>query len=245
MIETDESISGPVTTQSTFASPSYTLSYDANGGTGSMVTQSGSNQYTIHNSFGFTRSGYVPQNIAFNTYANGTGTSYDLGDSITLTGNTTLYAQWTSTGGSSSSGGDTFYICVTHPLDATKKTIVAYTTPVIATNLNFAFTTASPQNVSNSAGSLTLQFSADSAPAIGDFSSTASWLTIDPATYTFSSGSGSFNVSYGSNSSLSGSSSRTSTISYNNLSNIGTSSVVVTQAGNVGSYNPNENSGFN
>lgn len=233
-----------ISTQSTISTnpPSYTLTYDENGGSGSMAAQYGNsgNGYnlTIHDPQTFTRSGYVFS--SFNTVGNGSGTSYDPGDSISITGNTTLYAQWSQTGNSLSSGGDTFYICITHPLDATKKTIVAYTTPTIGTNLNFSFTTSSPQSVSSGANTVTLSFNADSAPSIQDFSSSStSWLTIDASSYTFSGTSGSFNVDCTSNALLVGTNSRTGVITYNGISNALTNSVQIQQSGNSSSYNEN------
>lgn len=85
------------------ASTKYTLSYDANGGTGSMPTHefaSGTTVYAGQNA-GFT----PPTGKIFkcwNTQANGEGTSYSEGASFTLSANTTLYAQWitASTSGS-------------------------------------------------------------------------------------------------------------------------------------------------
>ena len=85
------------------ASTKYTLSYDANGGTGSMPTHefaSGTTVYAAQNA-GFTApSGKIFK--CWNTKANGEGTSYSEGASFTLSANTTLYAQWitASTSGS-------------------------------------------------------------------------------------------------------------------------------------------------
>lgn len=75
-----------------------TLSYDANGGTGSMnpVTGNEGSTVTIAES-GFIRSGYTF--TGWNTQADGKGTSYKAGDSFTLAGkNTVLYAQWSKKG---------------------------------------------------------------------------------------------------------------------------------------------------
>ena len=78
----------------------YTVHFDANGGTGTMVDQSmapnASAKLTTNT---FTRTGYVF--AGWNTEANGSGTSYTDGQSVTdLAGNgetVTLYAQWTPT----------------------------------------------------------------------------------------------------------------------------------------------------
>lgn len=75
-----------------------TLSYDANGGTGSMnpVTGNEGSTVTIAES-GFIRSGYTF--TGWNTQADGKGASYKAGDSFTLAGkDTVLYAQWSKKG---------------------------------------------------------------------------------------------------------------------------------------------------
>ena len=75
----------------------YTVSYDANGGSDAPSSQtkySGSN-LTLTTSTP-TRSGYTFS--SWNTYANGTGTSYDPGDTYSTEASVTLYAQWTANG---------------------------------------------------------------------------------------------------------------------------------------------------
>jgi hypothetical protein len=73
-----------------------TVSFDANGGTGTMAAQtflSGIAQNLNANTF------TAPADMAFNgwnTKADGTGTAYTEGQSITVSSNTTLYAQWKS-----------------------------------------------------------------------------------------------------------------------------------------------------
>lgn len=76
--------------------PTYTITYDANGGTGTMTDSnspynSGSTVTVLGNSF--TREGYTFD--SWNTAANGSGTSYDEDDTFSISDNTTLYAQWT------------------------------------------------------------------------------------------------------------------------------------------------------
>ncbi|MCR4738407.1 MAG: InlB B-repeat-containing protein [Bacteroidales bacterium] len=73
----------------------YTLSFDANGGTGSMNPQtfvSGLSNPQAISPNNFNRTLYVFD--GWNTNAAGTGMSYANGDSIALTQNMTLYAQW-------------------------------------------------------------------------------------------------------------------------------------------------------
>ena len=71
----------------------YTLSYNANGGSGSMSSQTVTEgQSTKLKTNTFTKTGHTF--TGWNTKADGTGTAYNNGASVTLHGNTTLYAQW-------------------------------------------------------------------------------------------------------------------------------------------------------
>ena len=73
-----------------------TVTYDANGGSGAMPPQGFlKDTASALNANTFTRSYYTFS--GWNTKADGTGTSYQDGASITLTANTTLYAQWENT----------------------------------------------------------------------------------------------------------------------------------------------------
>ncbi|MBQ7946533.1 MAG: InlB B-repeat-containing protein, partial [Bacteroidales bacterium] len=81
------------------AAQTFTISFNANGGTGTMAAQTfeaGVSQAITANTF--TRSGYVF--TGWNTNADGSGTAYTDKQSITLSQNITLYAQWESAGGS-------------------------------------------------------------------------------------------------------------------------------------------------
>lgn len=73
-----------------------TLSYNGNGSTGGTAPQSSTvnagNSVTVSANT-FTRTGYTFS--GWNTDAEGNGTSYSVGASITLNANVTLYAQWT------------------------------------------------------------------------------------------------------------------------------------------------------
>ncbi len=77
------------------ALPSYTISYNANDGSGAPASQTKWYGTTLTLSTTKpTRTGYTFKN--WNTAANGTGTSYNSGASYTADGsNITLYAQWT------------------------------------------------------------------------------------------------------------------------------------------------------
>lgn len=72
----------------------YTLSYDANGGTGNVNPTAGvAGTAVVIEQNGFERSGYTF--TGWNTAADGSGTSYNVGDSFTMPAdNTVLYAQW-------------------------------------------------------------------------------------------------------------------------------------------------------
>ena len=71
----------------------YTITFNANGGSGTMsalTLKEGASQKLTSNSF--TRTGYTF--TGWNTKADGSGTSYTNGQTITPTANLTLYAQW-------------------------------------------------------------------------------------------------------------------------------------------------------
>ncbi|MBP5282807.1 MAG: choice-of-anchor J domain-containing protein, partial [Lachnospiraceae bacterium] len=75
----------------------YTVTYDANGGSGTMVDE---NTYTFMSEACVKKNTFTaPENKSFlcwNTEADGSGTDYHYNDLITMTGNVTLYAQWIS-----------------------------------------------------------------------------------------------------------------------------------------------------
>ncbi|MEA5050132.1 MAG: InlB B-repeat-containing protein [Oscillospiraceae bacterium] len=79
-------VSEPVTT--------YQLSYDANGGSGSMaaVTANAGSNVTVADN-GFTAPD-GKQFAGWNTKADNSGTAYAAGSTLALNGNVTLYAQW-------------------------------------------------------------------------------------------------------------------------------------------------------
>ena len=68
------------------------VTFDANGGEGTMEPQTlGDDPLTLHEN-AFTREGYAF--AGWNTEADGSGTAYDDGAEITVTEGTVLYAQW-------------------------------------------------------------------------------------------------------------------------------------------------------
>ena len=81
-----------------------TVSFDANGGTGSMSSMTfGKGETKTLTANAFTRTGYTF--TGWNTNADGTGTSYSDKQSITPTENLTLYAQWEESKGIGTANG--------------------------------------------------------------------------------------------------------------------------------------------
>jgi uncharacterized repeat protein (TIGR02543 family) len=72
----------------------YTVTFDANGGSGTVPARTGTEGTSIilPEGSGFSRSGYTFD--GWNTNASGTGTNYNAGTLYTVNGNTTLYAKW-------------------------------------------------------------------------------------------------------------------------------------------------------
>lgn len=73
----------------------YSVTYDANGGVGSVIDSKAyvaNDKVTVLGGDGLTKSGYTFS--GWNTSADGGGTGYAAGDTFTITENTTLYAQW-------------------------------------------------------------------------------------------------------------------------------------------------------
>ncbi len=77
-----------------YAATSYKLSYNANGGSGTPSGQTGSTSYTI-SSVRPTRSGYTFR--GWSSSSNTSTASYEPGDPISLSSDTTLYAVWQKT----------------------------------------------------------------------------------------------------------------------------------------------------
>ena len=90
---------GAVSSQTLTLSSQLRVRFDANGGEGTMAAQTfeaGVSQAITANTF--TRSGYTF--TGWNTNADGSGSSYTDKQSITISQDITLYAQWESAGGS-------------------------------------------------------------------------------------------------------------------------------------------------
>lgn len=88
----------------TYTVSEYSLSYDANGGMGTMSAEAGvaGTTATVAQN-GFTRDNYTF--TGWNTQADGKGDAYKPGDSFTLTDkDTVLYAQWSKNSGGTGTG---------------------------------------------------------------------------------------------------------------------------------------------
>lgn len=88
----------------TYTVSEYSLSYDANGGAGTMSAETGVAGTTVTVAQnGFTRDNYTF--TGWNTQADGKGAAYKPGDSFTLTDkDTVFYAQWSKNSGGTGTG---------------------------------------------------------------------------------------------------------------------------------------------
>jgi uncharacterized repeat protein (TIGR02543 family) len=124
-----------VTIYAQWTAATYTVSYDANGGTGAPGSQTKTHDVTLTLSnttpsrTGYTFSGW-------NTASAGGGTAYSAGGSYTANAATTLYAQWTAltytvsydaNGGTGAPGSQTKTYGVTLTLSSTTPTRTGYT----------------------------------------------------------------------------------------------------------------------
>jgi autotransporter-associated beta strand protein len=82
------------------SAPAYAVTYQANGGTGGFVPTDSASPYAtnatvtvLDNTSGLVKTGYSFAN--WNTAASGNGTSYNPGNTFTITAPVTLHAQWT------------------------------------------------------------------------------------------------------------------------------------------------------
>jgi len=87
--------SGDTTLYAVWTTNQYYVSFSANGGSGTAPAPQSviyGSEITIPDDSGLSRVGYVFG--GWNTAVNGSGTTYNAGDSYTATGNITLYAKW-------------------------------------------------------------------------------------------------------------------------------------------------------
>jgi len=87
------SATAPLTLYAQWSVPTFVVTFNANGGTGSMNNLSSTSAAAL-TANAFTRNGFTF--TGWNTAANGTGTSYADAASFPFTANATLYAQWIS-----------------------------------------------------------------------------------------------------------------------------------------------------
>jgi len=82
------------------APTTYTVTYDANGGNGTVVDDTeyeSGDAVTLKSGSGLTKSGYTFS--GWNTATNGSGAAYSASDTYTITADTIFYAQWTQNEG--------------------------------------------------------------------------------------------------------------------------------------------------
>ena len=95
--EQSSTVTGTVTYEAKWTPiPQYTVTYDLNGGTGTIpdpVMEYENTPVKVANDKGFENSGYTFN--GWNTAKDGKGTAYAAGSQLILTGDVTLYAQWT------------------------------------------------------------------------------------------------------------------------------------------------------
>lgn len=130
----------------------YILSYNGNGNTSgtapASVTVLGGKTYTVAE-----KGNLAKTNTTFsqwNTQANGNGAPYAAGSDIKITADTTLYAQWTPTGGGESSGSvkvsKTANKNTVAPNDTFDLTMEAYATGTTVTSSS-TVTTSAPMDI--------------------------------------------------------------------------------------------------
>ena len=142
----------------------YTVTYNANGGSGAPGSQTKTHGVNLTlSSTKPTRTGYTFVN--WNTASNGTGTSYASGGAYSGNANLTLYAQWTpntytvtynANGGSGAPGSQTKTHGVNLTLSSTKPTRTGYTFASWNTSSAGYGTTYSPGSTYSGNANLTL-----------------------------------------------------------------------------------------
>ena len=119
-----------------YAAPAYTLTYNANGGSGAPSQQTGAVNYTI-SSVKPTRSGYTF--LGWSQSSSATSATYKSGDSITVSANTTLYAVWQKNAGVSDYTVSFYNSMGTSPASQTVKSGGKVTKPADPTATGFTF----------------------------------------------------------------------------------------------------------
>ena len=92
--DTEGVIYGSILNFTTSAAGTFTVTFNANGGSGSMANQSGTSSTALTPN-SFTRTGFTF--AGWNTASDGSGTSFANGASYSFTADATLYARWSAT----------------------------------------------------------------------------------------------------------------------------------------------------
>lgn len=145
------------------ATSNYTITYNANNGSGAPSAQSTLvNRNLVMTNDQPTRSGYVFSH--WNTAADGSGSTYSPGQTVTLKGNITLYAQWikqvtvnyNANGGSGAPSAQTTLMNYSLTLSSTSPTRTGYSFSGWNTASNGSGTTYQPNQTINVGGDITL-----------------------------------------------------------------------------------------
>jgi uncharacterized repeat protein (TIGR02543 family) len=129
---TDTNVTGNINVTASFAINQYSVTYNSNGGTGTLPASSTNYNYgdlvnVLGNTGGLTRAGYIFG--GWNTASDGSGTTYTTGDTITMgTGNITLYANWGPTVIAFTSNRDGNYEIYSMNADGTRQTRLTFNT---------------------------------------------------------------------------------------------------------------------
>ena len=104
-----EAITGDVTFTALFNETvnQYTVSFDANGGTGEMPARTVDYGTEVLLTSAYSREGHIQ--MSWNTAPDGSGITYALTYSLTVTENITLYAQWAPDGWVTDETGKVYY----------------------------------------------------------------------------------------------------------------------------------------
>jgi uncharacterized repeat protein (TIGR02543 family) len=109
---TETNVTANETVTANFAIDTYTVTFNANGGTGTMTPQVSGVPAAL-NANTFTRAGYVF--TGWNTATDGTGTAYANRATYGFTTDVTLYAQWAPAGNALNFDGTNDYVSLGNP----------------------------------------------------------------------------------------------------------------------------------
>ena len=164
---------------------SYTVTFDANTGTGTMSAQS--SDYNVAANLtanGFTKTGYTF--TGWNTVAGGGGTAYADGASYPFTADVTLYAQWAATVpgaptiGTATAGNTQATAAFTAPASDGGSAITGYTATSSPGSFTSSGCTTSPCTVTGLTDGIAYTFTVTATNAIGTGAASAASNSVTP-----------------------------------------------------------------